>query len=311
MALKKKNVFQGFIQEDYVPSADQQVVKYLTGKGNNLHEVEALSGSTFLVSMPKKFRQTVWLKKGDCVVIDPISEGKKVLGEIVCVIPTKDLISMIKGGEWLPRCDHNNAGGDADSNNGANNNDDDKKKKDVLISFYSQSSSSVQKDNNKDDESMMPPSDEDESSDTESDEDVESGDEGVGNGCSSKGDVEVKVGDQFEGIKPICSGGPPDEDDDGFTSRVQFLTSGAVTVTSVVNDISSLPSTLQSLDFEAEEEDSSLENSSSSSTTVSSTSTTTTTTQHHKHNDAQDGCCSSLNKKANTIRIQVNFPPDS
>jgi len=278
-------VFQGFIQEDYVPLADQQVVKYLSGKGNNLHSVESLSGSTFLVSMPKKFRQTVWLKKGDCLVIDPISEGKKVLGEIVCVIPTKDLIRMITRGEWLPSLDNNNS----------NEVDD---KKEVLIGFYSQNS--AQK---KDTESMMPSSEEEDESEEDESEDDEDVPEVVGNGCS-KGDVEVKVGDHFEGIKPIC-GGLPDEDnlsDDGFTSRVQFLTSGAVTVTSVVNDISSLPSNLQSLDFEAEE-DSSLENSSSSSTP-------TTTTTASSTLDVQDGS-RSLHQKANTIRIQVNFPPDS
>lgn len=32
MALKKKNVFQGFMPDDYVPSGDQQIVKYLLGK---------------------------------------------------------------------------------------------------------------------------------------------------------------------------------------------------------------------------------------------------------------------------------------
>jgi hypothetical protein len=32
MALKKKNVFQGFMQDDHIPTAEQQIVKYVMGK---------------------------------------------------------------------------------------------------------------------------------------------------------------------------------------------------------------------------------------------------------------------------------------
>lgn len=34
------------------------------GRGNNLHEVETCDGSRFLVSMPTKFRKSVWIKRG-------------------------------------------------------------------------------------------------------------------------------------------------------------------------------------------------------------------------------------------------------
>ncbi|CAG7734237.1 unnamed protein product [Allacma fusca] len=103
MAKVKKNVYQEFMQDDYVPEGEQQVVKYLSGKGNNLHEVEDIQGTRYLASMPKKFRQTVWLKKNDCIVVDPIAEGKKVLGEIICVIPVKNVVNIIQTGEWCPK----------------------------------------------------------------------------------------------------------------------------------------------------------------------------------------------------------------
>lgn len=102
-----------------------------------------------------------------------------------------------------------------------------------------------------------------------------------------KGEVEIQIGNHFEEHNPRITTCTPDEED-AYKSRVQFLTSGPVTVTNVVNDLSSLnlqnnghgQDHLQSLDFDAE--DSSLESS---------------------QNQSQ-------NTKANTIRIQVNYPPD-
>ena len=38
--------------------------KILGGRGNNLHEVETSDGTKFLVSMPSKFRKSVWIKRG-------------------------------------------------------------------------------------------------------------------------------------------------------------------------------------------------------------------------------------------------------
>lgn len=74
---------------------------------------------------------------------------------------------------------------------------------------------------------------------------------------------------------------------------MQFLASGIVTVTNVVNDISSLnlQNGLQSLDFETE--DSSLESQQQS--------------QVHQN----DNNSTSVHRQANTIRIQVNYPPES
>jgi probable RNA-binding protein EIF1AD len=111
MAMQKKNIIQEFMADsDFLPSDNQLIVRYVSGKGNNLHEVECPSvdlgapakSTFFLVSMPKKFRQLVWLRKGDCIVIDPIAEGKKVLGEIICVLPLKSVMTLIENGHWPP-----------------------------------------------------------------------------------------------------------------------------------------------------------------------------------------------------------------
>lgn len=50
--------------------------------------------------MPVKFRKTIWTKRGDFVIVEPIEEGNKVKAEIVQVL-NKDIIKYIKSeGMW-------------------------------------------------------------------------------------------------------------------------------------------------------------------------------------------------------------------
>lgn len=89
------------VLEDYVlPKENQQIVRILSGRGNNLHEVEDGSGVSFLVSMPTKFRKNIWVKRGDFVIVEPIEEGDKVKAEIVHIL-FRDQIKYIKEeGQW-------------------------------------------------------------------------------------------------------------------------------------------------------------------------------------------------------------------
>lgn len=78
-ATKRKHVHNEILQDEMTkPTEKQQIVKVINSRGNNLHEVEASDSSTFLVSMPTKFRKNVWVKKGDFIVVEPIEEGDKV-----------------------------------------------------------------------------------------------------------------------------------------------------------------------------------------------------------------------------------------
>uniref|UniRef100_A0A1B6DJW6 Probable RNA-binding protein EIF1AD n=1 Tax=Clastoptera arizonana TaxID=38151 RepID=A0A1B6DJW6_9HEMI len=99
---KRKHVYNELLQSELrVPSRDQQIVRVITGRGNNLHEVETPKGDKFLVSMPPKFRRNVWIKRGDFVLVEPIAEGDKVKGEIVMVL-TKDHIRFYKNNNCWP-----------------------------------------------------------------------------------------------------------------------------------------------------------------------------------------------------------------
>ena len=84
---KRKHVTNELLQSvEVLPdkSKSEQVARILAPRGNNLHQVEAPSledpekTEVFLVSMPKKFRKNIWVKRGDFVLITPIDEGDKV-----------------------------------------------------------------------------------------------------------------------------------------------------------------------------------------------------------------------------------------
>lgn len=97
---KDKHVVKEVLDTYVLPENDDQIVKVTCGRGNNLHEVQTANGEKFLASMPTKFRKTVWIKRGDFVIITPIKEGDKVKGEIAHIL-YKDQIKYIKSqGQW-------------------------------------------------------------------------------------------------------------------------------------------------------------------------------------------------------------------
>ncbi|KAF5308309.1 hypothetical protein FQR65_LT06302 [Abscondita terminalis] len=100
-ATKRKHVLMEVMQDDFSPPTEhQQIVKVISSKGNNLHEVESTEGTTFLVSMPTKFRKNVWVKRGDFVLVEPIEEGDKVKAEMVRVLTNDHIKYFIKDGVW-------------------------------------------------------------------------------------------------------------------------------------------------------------------------------------------------------------------
>lgn len=122
---KRKHVMKEMELNDFEPPMEnQQIVRVVGSRGNNLHEVEspepivqATSGAaadddndddnkeptatdTFLVTMPNKFRRNIWIKRGDFVIIESITEGKKVKGEIVRILLPHTVHEFKKLGIW-------------------------------------------------------------------------------------------------------------------------------------------------------------------------------------------------------------------
>ena len=97
---KKKHVMAEVLDEFELPKESETIVRIVGGKGNNLHMVEDASREQFLVSMPRKFRRSVWVKRGDFVVVQPIEEGDKVKAEIVRVLYKEQIKYIKEEGKW-------------------------------------------------------------------------------------------------------------------------------------------------------------------------------------------------------------------
>ncbi|XP_018325457.1 probable RNA-binding protein EIF1AD isoform X2 [Agrilus planipennis] len=100
-ATKRKHVQMEVLQDDFsLPSKNQQIVRVISSKGNNLHEVESSEGSVFLISMPSKFRKNIWVRRGNFILVEPIEEGDKVKAEMVRVLSKEHVKYFKREGIW-------------------------------------------------------------------------------------------------------------------------------------------------------------------------------------------------------------------
>ncbi|KAH8412237.1 hypothetical protein KR009_000751 [Drosophila setifemur] len=103
---RRKHLMKEMMADDFeLPTEQQQIVRVVSSRGNNLHEVETskTEEENFLVSMPNKFRKSMWVKRGDFLLIEPIEEGDKVKAEICKILTTDHVREYTKAGIWPER----------------------------------------------------------------------------------------------------------------------------------------------------------------------------------------------------------------
>ncbi|KAI8097153.1 uncharacterized protein BX664DRAFT_325669 [Halteromyces radiatus] len=114
----KKHTAQTLLDvDDFEIQEHQKYARSLGPRGNHQHEVEFLDGSKKLVTMPPRFRNLVWVKRGHFVVVDPSlgTVSEKVGGEIVQVLFPKHIKSLQQAGKW-PTAFSQNTSNDQDKN---------------------------------------------------------------------------------------------------------------------------------------------------------------------------------------------------
>lgn len=99
---RMKHVKRELDEDDLsLPTESQHIVRVISSKGNNLHEVQPADGSeNYLVSMPNKFRKNVWIKRGNFLIVEKIAEGDKVKAEIVRILTGCHEKEFSKQGVW-------------------------------------------------------------------------------------------------------------------------------------------------------------------------------------------------------------------
>ncbi|KAI9356621.1 hypothetical protein BD770DRAFT_103528 [Pilaira anomala] len=97
----KKQTSRNQLDDDFEIEGNQTYARALGPRGNHQHEVEFIDGSKKLVTLPPKYRNVVWLKRGHYVIVDPsVGVTEKVAGEIVYVLFPKNIKDLKAAGKW-------------------------------------------------------------------------------------------------------------------------------------------------------------------------------------------------------------------
>ncbi|KAL1509829.1 hypothetical protein ABEB36_004508 [Hypothenemus hampei] len=94
--VRRKHMQFEALQDDFaLPTENQQIVQVIGIRGNNLIEIGCDDGTTFLASLPNKFRRNAYLKRKGFVLVESIKEGDKVKAEVVKLL-TEEHIEHFK-----------------------------------------------------------------------------------------------------------------------------------------------------------------------------------------------------------------------
>lgn len=91
-----------------IENDSQRVARSLILRGGNLVDVELADGSGMLCEIPSRFSKTIWIKRGDYLIIEVYGETKtpsgkkeaKVQATIVHVLQLDDIKQLKKDGDW-------------------------------------------------------------------------------------------------------------------------------------------------------------------------------------------------------------------
>ena len=92
MGKPRRNLFSTAEETTNPPASlpeTQQICRVRGAAGNNLYQVNTVDGSELLVELAQKFRSTIWIKRGNYVVVDTSTlaeRDNKISGEIINVV---------------------------------------------------------------------------------------------------------------------------------------------------------------------------------------------------------------------------------
>lgn len=100
----KQRFIRSQIKYELVLPKESELVAQMTAScGNNLIEVVDSNGNRYLASMPVKYRNTVWVMRGNFVLILPIKEGDKVKAEVTHILDQENVLYIRDNKKW-PEC---------------------------------------------------------------------------------------------------------------------------------------------------------------------------------------------------------------
>eukprot|EP01134_Creolimax_fragrantissima_P000488 CFRG0488T1 len=99
-ATKAKYVVREVLEEFPIPDDQHPIMRVTASVGNNLIEVEDPEGKHVLCSLPSKFQHTIWIKKGDHVIIEWVEAVTKVQADIMHILYPEQIKFLKKRNMW-------------------------------------------------------------------------------------------------------------------------------------------------------------------------------------------------------------------
>ncbi|XP_018560847.1 probable RNA-binding protein EIF1AD [Anoplophora glabripennis] len=87
----KNPVFNNLPRDDSPPAENQKIARVVRVRAMNLFEVETPEKSVLLMTVPNRFREAIWVRIGNFVVVEPIKEGNKVKVEMVKLLTVEQI----------------------------------------------------------------------------------------------------------------------------------------------------------------------------------------------------------------------------
>ncbi|CAB4389624.1 unnamed protein product [Rhizophagus irregularis] len=100
---RKQKTTNNLLKSVPLPTETQKISKVLNWRGKNLFEIQFSDGNTTLCTLPPKFRNLIWVKRGSYVIINPINETErvnKIGGEIEHVLFPEHVKNFKSEGIW-------------------------------------------------------------------------------------------------------------------------------------------------------------------------------------------------------------------
>lgn len=100
----KQRFVRGQLKYELVLPKENELVAQMTAScGNNLIEVVDSNGDKYLATMPVKYRNTIWVMRGNFVLLSPIEEGDKVKAEVTHILDQENILYIRDNNQW-PEC---------------------------------------------------------------------------------------------------------------------------------------------------------------------------------------------------------------
>ncbi|KAN0028129.1 hypothetical protein ACTFIV_009961 [Dictyostelium citrinum] len=103
MSHARKHVTNQSLNSSLKLENDQNIVKVIDMRGGNVVEVQYPNGSTVLAIIPSKFKNVLWIKKGNYAIIDKEDESSKssqVKCSVVHILSKENVKGLVKSNDW-------------------------------------------------------------------------------------------------------------------------------------------------------------------------------------------------------------------